>query len=303
MSGLLYCTVDCCETQSRGVRTLDGEGQRQVGFSPFRLRLGPFPGTAELAESPFFLSVMIQCGHFIYRVRSSESETVKSLKGRWTMSLNLLSPRHCATRFISLMALVTVVLLSSALVMAQTTVSQGSIQGTITDPSGAVVSGARIIITNRSTGQVVTTTTSSTGTYSSGALLPGNYWLKVEAKGFKTAATPVLVEVAVTSAGNIKLELGQESQVVEVQASSIQVNTEQATVQGVLTGDQIDKLPVDGRNFLDLAALEPGVQIQDGQDFDPTKAGYSSISINGVFGRTPRIELDGVDISDETVGK
>ncbi len=80
------------------------------------------------------------------------------------------------------------------------------------------------------------------------------------------------------------------------------MNTEQSTVQGVLTGDQIDKLPVDGRNFLDLAQLEPGVQIQDGQTFDPTKAGYSSISINGVFGRTPRIELDGVDISDETVG-
>ncbi len=185
---------------------------------------------------------------------------------------------------------------------SQTTVSQGSIQGTITDPSGAVLRGAKITITNKATGQVVTTTANSSGTYSSGALLPGNYTLRVEAKGFKTTEMPVLVQVAVTSAGNIKLELGQESQVVEVQASSIQVNTEQATVQGVLSGDQIDKLPVDGRNFLDLAALEPGVQIQDGATFDPTKAGYSSISINGVNGRNPRIELDGIDISDETVG-
>jgi len=193
-------------------------------------------------------------------------------------------------------------LATGATVLAQTTVSQGSIQGTITDPSGAVVSGARIILTNKATGQVVTTTTSSSGTYSSGALFPGNYVVRVEAKGFRTSEVPVTVQVAVTSSGNIKLEVGQASQVVEVQASSIQVNTEQATVQGVLTGDQIDKLPVDGRNFLDLAQLEPGVQIQDGTTFDPTKAGYTSISINGVFGRTPRIELDGLDVSDETVG-
>ena len=202
--------------------------------------------------------------------------------------------------FITLAALF--VLVAGGTLLAQTTVSQGSIQGTITDPSGAVVSGARITITNKATGQVVTQTTSTSGTYNSGALLPGDYTLRVEAKGFKTVEKPVAVQVAVTAPGNVRLELGQESQMVEVQASSIQVNTEQATVQGVLTADQIDKLPVDGRNFLDLAALEPGVQIQDGQTFDPTKAGYSSISINGVFGRTPRIELDGLDISDETVG-
>jgi hypothetical protein len=202
--------------------------------------------------------------------------------------------------FITLAALF--LLVAGGTLLAQTTVSQGSIQGTITDPSGAVVSGARITITNKATGQTVTQTTSSSGTYNSGALFPGDYTLKVEAKGFKTTEKPVVVQTTVTANGNVKLELGQESQMVEVQASSIQVNTEQATVQGILTGDQIDKLPVDGRNFLDLAALEPGVQIQDGQTFDPTKAGYSSISINGVYGRTPRIELDGLDISDETVG-
>jgi Carboxypeptidase regulatory-like domain len=185
---------------------------------------------------------------------------------------------------------------------AQTTVSQGSIQGTVTDPSGAVVGGAKVTITNRGNGQASTTSTSSSGTYNSGGLIPGDYLVRVEAKGFKTVQVPIVVQVSVTSAGNVRVDVGQESQVVEVQGSSVAVNTEQATVQGVLTATQIDNLPVDGRNFLDLAQLEPGVQIQDGQTFDPTKAGYSSISINGVFGRTPRIELDGLDISDENVG-
>lgn len=206
-----------------------------------------------------------------------------------------------STRTLVLLASLFVLLLP-ALMLAQTTVSQGSIQGTVTDPTGAVVAGAKITITNKATGQVVTTTTSSSGAYNSGGLIPADYVVRVAAKGFKTSEVPVTVQVTVTASGNIKLEIGQESTVVEVQGTAVAVNTEQSTVQGVLTAEQIDKLPIDGRNFLDLAQLEPGVQIQDGAVFDPTKAGYSSVSINGVFGRTPRIELDGIDISDETVG-
>ena len=87
-----------------------------------------------------------------------------------------------------------------------------------------------------------------------------------------------------------------------MRSSDLVVNTQQATVQGVLSSQQIEELPINGRNFLDAAQLEPGVQIQDGQNFDPTKAGYFSISFGGRFGRTARIEVDGVDVSDETVG-
>src|ERR1700722_13074728 len=224
-----------------------------------------------------------------------------SPKGRFTM-LKLNSSRLGA-RFVVL-ALITLstLILSSVAGYAQTTVAQGSIQGTVTDPTGAAVPGARVTIQHKSTGQTSTTATSSSGTYNSGGLIPGEYLVRVEAKGFKTSEVPVTVQVTVTTSGNVKLEIGQESQVIEVQGSTVTVNTEQATVQGVLSGDQIDNLPVNGRNFLDLAQLEPGVQMQDGQTFDPTKAGYSSVSINGVFGRTPRIEVDGLDVSDETVG-
>ncbi len=80
------------------------------------------------------------------------------------------------------------------------------------------------------------------------------------------------------------------------------MNTEQAGVSDVITKQQIDSLPVNGRNFLDLAQIEPGVILQSGESFDPTKAGYSAISTSGVSGRTTRILLDGQDITDETVG-
>ena len=106
-----------------------------------------------------------------------------------------------------------------ATLLAQTTISTGSIQGTVTDPSGAAVSGAKITITQKSTGRVISTTTTSSGTYASGALTPGDYVVHVDAPGFKTTEETVTVEVGVTSTGNLKLQLGQASQIVEVQAT------------------------------------------------------------------------------------
>ena len=185
---------------------------------------------------------------------------------------------------------------------AQTTVGTGSIVGTVIDPTGALISGAEITITNVATGQAIKLTTNSFGSFSSGALIPGNYKTQVSAKGFSSAVATSTVLVGNTASANVKLQVGSEKEIIEVPGSALQVNTEQPTVQGVLNAEQIENLPVNGRNFLDLAQLEPGVQIQDGQNFDPTKSGYSSVSFGGRFGRTARIEVDGLDVSDEAVG-
>jgi len=209
--------------------------------------------------------------------------------------------RRFSTAFVVLAVIALCGSLFLSMAFAQTSVSSGSISGNVTDATGAVLSGA-IVIATGPTGQTLRATSNSGGVYSIGAVIPGTYQVRVEAKGFKTTQITLDVKVDNTANGSVKLEIGQESTVVEVQASEIQVNTEQPTVQGVLTADQIENLPVNGRNFLDLAQLEPGVQIQDGQNFDPTKAGFSSISFGGRFGRTARIEVDGVDVSDETVG-
>ena len=187
-------------------------------------------------------------------------------------------------------------------VFSQTTISTGAIQGTVTDPSGALVSGANVSLTNMATGQIASVNTNSAGAYTFAFLKPGDFVVTIEAKDFKTTRLSLMVKVDQTANGSAKLVIGDSSESVDVLASDLQVNTVQATVQGVLTTGQIANLPVNGRNFLDLAQLEPGVQIQDGQNVDPTKGGYFSISFGGRFGRTARIEVDGADVSDETVG-
>ncbi|MFZ0687610.1 MAG: carboxypeptidase regulatory-like domain-containing protein [Terriglobales bacterium] len=214
------------------------------------------------------------------------------------LNLNSLSR---GSRF-SLLAVITTMALFSAMAFAQSTVGSGSITGTVTDPTGAVVNAAKVTITNTGTGQVINLTTNSAGTFNSGSLTPGEYRAQASAKGFSTTSEIITVQVNNTANFSPKLQVGQESQIVEVQGNAVEVNTEQAEVQGVLTANQIESLPVNGRNFLDLAQLEPGVQIQDGANFDPTKVGYSSISFGSRFGRSARIDVDGVDVSDETVG-
>src|SRR5579863_3961502 len=205
-------------------------------------------------------------------------------------------------KFLAVLVLLAAILIGYQPAWSQATISTGSIQGSITDAQGAAVATAKVTITSKNSGAAITPPVSGSGTYNSGPLTPGQFVVKIEASGFKTVEIPVTVQVGNISTASATLELGAASTVVEVSASAETVNTEQAAVQGVLTRDQIENLPINGRNFLDLAQLEPGVQIQDGANFDPTKTGFSSISFGGRYGRTARIEIDGVDVSDETVG-
>jgi len=164
--------------------------------------------------------------------------------------LNFNLPVRSVARFIGYFAVA--ILLTSTLLSAQSTVGTGSIEGTVSDQTGFVVSGAKVTVTNRATAGAITLTTSSAGAYSTGPIQPGDYTVRVEAKGFKTLNLTVTVQVGNVTGGNVQMQVGQESQVIEVQAAAVTVNTEQATVQGVLTASQIDDLPVNGRNFLDL---------------------------------------------------
>src|SRR6266571_7349653 len=106
------------------------------------------------------------------------------------------------TRFSVFVLVSSFVLLSSMLLTAQTTLSTGSIVGTVTDPSGAVVSGAKVAITNTGTNQTVTMTSNSSGAFSTGPLDPGTYKVQVSSKGFSTVSQTVTVQVGNTATMN-----------------------------------------------------------------------------------------------------
>jgi len=128
--------------------------------------------------------------------------------------------------------LLAVVLFTTQTTWSQATVSTGDIQGTVSDPQGAAVAGAKVVISSPAQGKEIETVTNGAGVYTSGALTPGIYRVKVSAANFKTISTTINVQVGVIAPGNIKLELGASTTVVEVTGETVAVNTEQAQVQG-----------------------------------------------------------------------
>jgi hypothetical protein len=208
----------------------------------------------------------------------------------------MLSNARCAGpvfRRSGLWAGVIVVLLVSSFAYSQDS-STGNISGTVTGPRGASVSGAELSITNKITGQSARTTTSPAGTYAIRDLVPGEYVLHVEAKGFQPVDLLLRVQASATATGDVKLQR-------LVAPSPKLVDTETAEIRGAVNSDQLELIPTD-RKFLDLTRLEPGVQLYDSQVLAPSKNGLATTSIAGRNGRTSRMQADGLDITDETVG-
>src|SRR5215471_13513188 len=182
---------------------------------------------------------------------------------------------------------------------------RGALEGTITDPNGAALSGARVIVKNNATSAEVATTANERGYFNVQNLEAGTYTVTIQQSGFnKYVAKDVNVKVGAVTPLAVTLQIGAQEQIVEITATSTEaaVDTSRSTVDGVITAKTIENLPLNGRNFLDLAGLEPGVQVRDGGDFDPTKNQMSGVSMGGRSGRSTRIQVDGVDITDETVG-
>jgi len=197
--------------------------------------------------------------------------------------------------------LVACVLLFAWLLAAQAPI--GNISGVVKDPSGAVVAGAQVKATSASTAAARTASSNGEGYFLLSTLQPGEYKVQVTSPGFSEATVQkVTVEVGQTAHVEIALTLSTASTQVQVGAEAVQIDTEHTSLGGVVTTHQIDQLPLNGRNYLELARLEPGVEIQDGKTFDPTKTRYTGVSIAGRQGREARITLDGLDVVDEHVG-
>src|SRR5712692_10554497 len=129
--------------------------------------------------------------------------------------LQLLGSRRRFSAAFATVVLITVLAVSLPLA-AQVSNATGNIQGTITDPSGAVVPQAKVTIANKATGRTIDSTTTSSGVYTSGSLVPGVYTIRVEAPGFQTTELTASVQVGVTTGGNIKLPVRTSDETVEV---------------------------------------------------------------------------------------
>jgi hypothetical protein len=138
--------------------------------------------------------------------------------------------------------------------------STGALTGAVTDPSGAVISGATVTATSLGTGQSRDTTTDSSGSYKFSSLPPGNYSVKFSSAGFKTVEVPsITVNVTETPVLNRTLEIGAQTSEVTVESTVETVQTQNATVGGLVGAQTVTDLPLSTRNYTQVIDLSPGV--------------------------------------------
>src|SRR5262245_17496772 len=161
--------------------------------------------------------------------------------------------------------------------------STATVRGTVRDATQAILPGATVTATNEDTGLVRVSTTNSSGVYSLPDLPIGHYRVEAELSGFKKASrTGVILRVADDFAIDFELAAGAINETISVEASSTPVKILGGDVSGVVTGEQVRELPLNGRNFLQLATLMPGVSAPDFLNVkDKGLLGGSDLSVSG----------------------
>jgi hypothetical protein len=178
----------------------------------------------------------------------------------------------------------------------------GSVRGVVRDQSDAVISGAKITASSKGSGAERTFTTKADGEYQIGNLPPGEYEIKVTMAGFKAGLAPVTVEVGANSTVDFKLEVGAASETVVVSSETPTINTTDYKIDGVVNRQQIENLPLNGRSFLQLAMLEPGVNVVATANPGTSPNNFFRVSIAGASQAMTRISVDGATINDRITG-
>src|SRR5713226_9216216 len=195
--------------------------------------------------------------------------------------------------------LVTLAARTTLPVMAQN--PTGSIRGTVTDQQGAVIQNATVTVTNKATLDTRTANTGGDGLYAVENLLPGEYDVKIEATGFATEnMTSVVVLTGSSTSGDASLRAGAKGEVVDVVAEAPTINKESYKIDGVITRQKVDALPLNGRNFLQLALLEPGVGVSTKNP--GSQNNLFNVSIGGANSALTRLTVDGGSILDPVCG-
>ena len=187
--------------------------------------------------------------------------------------------------------------LAATVASAQT--FRGSILGTVTDTSGAVLPGATVKVKNAGTGLERTTQTTAEGNYTISELPIGAYSVTVSQAGFQTSVTSnVAVDVSTERRVDISLKPGEVADTVEVTGEAIaQVDTTTDELGGTLTAETIANIPVNGRDYTKLIYLNPGVAGSPDQISD-SPGSFGTFSMNGSRGRSNNFLLDGTDMND-----
>ncbi len=159
----------------------------------------------------------------------------------------------------------------------------GTLRGTVTDPTGAIITGAKVTVKNEDTGFTRSGTTTSAGIYAFAELPVGSYRIEVEHPGFKAEVrSKVTLNVADVRAVDIQLATGDVSEVVNVEVPAVAVKTVGAEISGLVTGEEVRALPLNGRNFIQLTMLQPGVSAIDGLNtIDKGLGSGTDISVSG----------------------
>ncbi|MGH9836037.1 MAG: carboxypeptidase regulatory-like domain-containing protein [Blastocatellia bacterium] len=177
-----------------------------------------------------------------------------------------------------------------------------SIRGIVSDPSKAIITGAKVTIANKDTGAERATQTNSAGEFQFSLLPPGTYEIKVTMQGFKSHIAPITLQVGESITSDFNLEVGGANETIVVTGETPVINTSDYKIDGVVNRKQIENLPLNGRNFLQLALLEPGVSVESVDNPGTSPNNFFRVSIAGASQALTRISVDGATINDRVTG-
>lgn len=218
----------------------------------------------------------------------------------WWFLASSLSSASRRERFVSILLCLFLGLGAVTPAARPQTAGTGALSGTVTDASGAVVGDAQIQVTNETSGETRQVTSTANGYYVVPLLTPGLYGVEVSKPGFKTVALQhVRINVTETNALNISLQVGEVSQKVIVEAQTEQLQTETSSLGHITSGEQLNTLPLDTRNYLQIIGLNPGVMtdVTDAGKIGRGDIGLGIVS-NGDTTSDNNFQMNGAGIND-----